>query len=57
MLKKSSKPTHLCYDSHDCKLRAIDISKKGWLAALEGYKESMAGFFQHACPSLTENYG
>jgi hypothetical protein len=57
MMKNSSKSTIFNYDSHDCILFGIYICKKRWLAALEGYKESMAGFFHHACPSLTENYG
>jgi len=57
MLKKPSKSTVCHYDSHDCTLFGIYISKKGWLAALEGHKESMAGLFHHVCPSLTEKYG
>ena len=56
MLKKPSKSLHICYDSHDCKLCRIYISKKGWLAALECYKESMAGLFHRVCSSITENY-
>jgi len=56
MLKNTSKSTIFYYDSHDCTLFGIYISKKSWLAALEGHQESMAGLFHHVCPSITENY-
>jgi hypothetical protein len=45
------------WDSQNCTLSLQCISKKGRLAPFGGYRESMAGFFHHACPSLTENYG
>jgi hypothetical protein len=50
MLKTPSKATKSHYETHDCASRSKRILERGWLAALKGLKESLAGVFQHICP-------
>lgn len=53
MLKNPCK-VRFHYYSHDCNFDGRCILQEGWPASLEGLKVSLAGLFQHICPSIMQ---
>jgi len=53
--EKPSKATGFYYYSYNCKSHSKCFLERGWQAMPEGYKESLAGVFQHICPANNSN--